>query len=107
MKAILVSAIVIIMCITSLGIYGMLSGYAEHNTSQLNGITAQTEILNNKKQAIQTEIVAMNEDKKSKEDEITNLKNSILASSFWEVNISLISGLSLFSISNSQKTIFL
>jgi hypothetical protein len=77
MRIYLTTAVFVLMCITSLGIYGFLVSAYQETAYKLQGITAQTETLNLKKQRFETQIESIQNEKTSLNTNITELTTGL------------------------------
>ena len=77
MRMYLTTAVFVLMCITSLGIYGFLVAAYQETAYELEGLTAQTETLNLKKQRFETQIQSIQTEKESLNTNITELTSGL------------------------------
>lgn len=73
MRIYLTTAVFVLMCITSLGIYGFLVAAYQETAYKLEGVTSQTETLNLKKQRFETQLKSIQTEKQSLNTNITEL----------------------------------
>jgi hypothetical protein len=73
MRTYLTTAVFVLMCITSLGIYGFLVAAYQETAYKLEGVTAQTETLNLKKSRFETQLESIQTEKESLNTNINEL----------------------------------
>ena len=77
MRIYLTTAVFVLMCITSLGIYGFLVAAYQETAYELQGIEAKTETLNLKKSRFETQIKSIQTEKESLNTNITELTSGL------------------------------
>jgi len=77
MRMYLTTAVFVLMCITSLGIYGFLVSAYQETAYELEGLDAQTETLNLKKSRVETQIKSIQTEKESLNTNITELTTGL------------------------------
>ena len=77
LKTYLICAIFILMCITSLGIFGFLSEAFYSTKSNIDSIESQVSLLENKKESIKIQLAANNDRIKSLTDTRKNQENNL------------------------------